>query len=85
MYESNAVNKSEYILISALTSSSPTDSWDSWLVWKFLDQNSYCSNWWYFSYLLNSFKQITCSFLGQISKYLHCNLHLIKINVETRN
>eukprot|EP00253_Pinus_taeda_P006149 PITA_06149 len=31
-YESNAINKSEYILISSLTSSSPLDSWDSWLV-----------------------------------------------------
>lgn len=31
-YESNAINKSEYILISSLTSSSPPDSWDSWLV-----------------------------------------------------
>ena len=31
-YESNVVHKSKYILISTLTSSSPLDSWDSWLV-----------------------------------------------------
>ena len=31
-YESNVANQSEYILISALTSSTPLDSWDSWLV-----------------------------------------------------
>ena len=31
-YESNVGNKSEYILISALASSSPPDSWDGWLV-----------------------------------------------------
>lgn len=31
-FESNVVNKSEYILISSLTISSPQDSWDIWLV-----------------------------------------------------
>jgi len=31
-YESNVANQSEYILISAITISSPLDSWDSWLV-----------------------------------------------------
>jgi len=30
--ESNIANQSEYILISSLTSSSPPNSWDSWLV-----------------------------------------------------
>lgn len=32
MYESNAANKSKYILIFPITSSYPPDSWDSWLV-----------------------------------------------------
>lgn len=31
-YESNTVNKFEYILIYSFTSSSPPDSWGSWLV-----------------------------------------------------
>ncbi len=31
-YENNVANQFEYILISTLTSSSPLDSWDSWLV-----------------------------------------------------
>lgn len=31
-YESNVTNQFEYILISALCSSSPLDSWDSWMV-----------------------------------------------------
>lgn len=31
-YESNVGKQSKYILISALTSSSPPDSWDNWFV-----------------------------------------------------
>jgi len=31
-YERNATNQSTYILISTLSSSSPLDTWDSWLV-----------------------------------------------------